>query len=234
MFHIKVSPSLELWSLETWLSGGWSRALAVGFTVRNMARTLLGAMMGNSKAHEDVTRKLQDAQNLNSARLLPARCGGTTQQLERNLPILHAKSEANRQNLGVLLKWVPRGVQTLNDLQFITAPSSEEREVEVCPVKHLFIPSFSQRLPSLTFIPPTRFFLHTCLTPWLHLWSLSNCSYELQVTVALVGVQLAEQTKIACGHGACWTYFSLPEHIPPNKQCQNQTFIIYIERANQC
>ncbi|KAI9521408.1 hypothetical protein NQZ68_007724 [Dissostichus eleginoides] len=48
------------------------------------------------------------------------------QQPDHNLPVLHAKSEANRQNLTALLKWVPRGVQTLNDLKFITSASREE------------------------------------------------------------------------------------------------------------
>lgn len=59
------------------------------------------------------------------------------QQLDRDLPILQAKSEANRQNLAVRLKRVPRGVQTLNDLRFITAPSGEEPEVDVRPAKRL-------------------------------------------------------------------------------------------------
>lgn len=54
--------------------------------------------------------------------------------------------------LEFLLKWAPRGVQTLKELQFMTTASSSEREVEVCPEKCLIMASFSAPLfsPSLS------------------------------------------------------------------------------------
>lgn len=98
-----------------------------------------------------------------SATVLPARCGDMEQQLDHNLPVLHAKSKVNRQNLCLLLKWVPSGVQTLNDLQFIH-PARRRRW------------KFVQRnvSPSSLYfsVPPTLFFFS-------HLFSTLTSFYDL-------------------------------------------------------
>ncbi len=114
--------------------------------------------------HKDVTRKLQETQSLNFSQGAASQMW--RQQLDHNLPVLHAKSKANRQNLGLLLKCVPRRVRTLNDLAIYdntvrlgVRGRSLSSETALHP---LFFRSAS--LCSLLFLPLASF-TRTCLTP---------------------------------------------------------------------
>lgn len=122
MFCIKVSPSLELWIWEPRVRGGQSGVVGLWSVLGEIwpeHRWALQWVFIKMSQENFRTSKVSI-----SAKVLPARCGGAEQQLDHDSPVLRAKSEANRQKLWLLLKWVPRGVQTLNDLQFITTLSS--------------------------------------------------------------------------------------------------------------